>query len=395
MSEAAVFDALARTLADAHQRFGESAFTNRRRLIGLLADHVPEAKREIRAVGSALDEGVPARLGGSERHLVGMEIDRLAERLESSIGLRLDIARPVVRAFAFALGRGPLPSVYVASTPVPAPTPTPVAQGDWAGVSEPGGGSYQPQGFQGPNPPPAPVSQPEASNTFTIAGKTYPKPVVYLTIAGIAAAVGLTTWLDGGDNPGPGPTSTPVISSTPNGPTPTPPPAPPPSSSGATTGTADTGYAEETRDFGVSAKSTLETEVANPTPLQIPAGRRVTTGEVQRIMAADPDTVLIDVLDNPHSVTIRGAKFIPGIGSGGDTNDAIQAATVRTLATASGNDRTRKLIFFCMGARCWESYNAVLRAAAAGYSNIYWYRGGLASWQEAGLPMGETPAAIR
>ena len=60
MSAVATFDALARVLAEAQQRFGEAAFRDRRRLIGLLADHVPEAKREIRAVGTAVDEGVPA-----------------------------------------------------------------------------------------------------------------------------------------------------------------------------------------------------------------------------------------------------------------------------------------------------------------------------------------------
>ena len=33
----------------------------------------------------------------------------------------------------------------------------------------------------------------------------------------------------------------------------------------------------------------------------------------------------------------------------------------------------------------------MLRANAAGYSQLYWYRGGLASWQEAGLPMAPLP----
>ena len=52
----------------------------------------------------------------------------------------------------------------------------------------------------------------------------------------------------------------------------------------------------------------------------------------------------------------------------------------------------RPLVFFCAGAHCWESYNAVLRADAAQFRNLYWYRGGLASWQAANLPMEQTPA---
>ena len=45
------------------------------------------------------------------------------------------------------------------------------------------------------------------------------------------------------------------------------------------------------------------------------------------------------------------------------------------------------MVFFCQGAHCWESYNASLRAIDLGYTNVYWYRGGLSSWQEAGLPV--------
>jgi len=39
------------------------------------------------------------------------------------------------------------------------------------------------------------------------------------------------------------------------------------------------------------------------------------------------------------------------------------------------------------GAECWESYNAALRALRLGYREVYWYRGGVASWQAAGLPL--------
>ncbi|MFZ4122564.1 MAG: rhodanese-like domain-containing protein [Caulobacterales bacterium] len=43
------------------------------------------------------------------------------------------------------------------------------------------------------------------------------------------------------------------------------------------------------------------------------------------------------------------------------------------------------------GAACWESYNAVLRAQAAGFTRVYWYRGGLRSWEEAQLPLQSVP----
>jgi rhodanese-related sulfurtransferase len=45
------------------------------------------------------------------------------------------------------------------------------------------------------------------------------------------------------------------------------------------------------------------------------------------------------------------------------------------------------IVFFCEGVGCWESYNAALRAEKMGFTRVYWYRGGLDAWKEAGLPM--------
>lgn len=191
MSSPPVFDAIAQTLADAHARFGASAFTDRRRLIGLLADHVPDARREIRAVGTAIDEGVPAALIASERHLIGMEMDRQAERLDATTGLRIDIARPVVRGFAYAIGLGPLPSIYVASVPVPPPAPPPA-------------------------PPPPPVSNRPAhqpatpipttvqdggsvdEDVFVFAGRTIPRKQAYLGAGGLLLVLAALQLLGGG-----------------------------------------------------------------------------------------------------------------------------------------------------------------------------------------------------
>jgi rhodanese-related sulfurtransferase len=49
-------------------------------------------------------------------------------------------------------------------------------------------------------------------------------------------------------------------------------------------------------------------------------------------------------------------------------------------------DRNMPLVIFCDSTVCWQSYNAALRAASAGYVNVYWYRGGVEAWRAAGLP---------
>lgn len=242
-----------------------------------------------------------------------------------------------------------------------------------------------------PAPPPAPVPgppQPAAPPPLAIltdpaaAAATAPNRGRGVIIGLVAAAV-----LVGGlyvlTRPAPLPPPH-VNDFTPVPPPPAPTPTPPP--------VQQRGYADELTDFGVAPKSELEANVGSPTPLAIPVGVRVTTDEVQRL-TADNRAVLVDVLATPHGETLPGAFFMPAGGTSGSFYDDNQTQFARQLSQATGGDTSRPLIFFCQGANCWESYNAALRANAAGYRQIYWYRGGLAAWQEAGLAMQSLPAA--
>ena len=383
MSTAAEYDALAEALRDLALRLGVSAFVDRRRLISLLSDRLPEARREIRLVGTAIDEGVPAALAGAERHLAGMEMDRQTSRLEAGAGLRPDLAKSIVRAFAYALDLGPLPSVYQDWTAAPSPAPVAPAPGsDWAGISTPvapapGHSTYAPpqqprtgywlqQGLTPAQPPPATGFRLDQNHLLGLAA---------------AAAIGFGAWQllsagDGGQENDP-------VANTQQG---------EPAEKGEPTQKAEPAQSErnfagELDDLGVAAKATLESNVGSPTPLQIPVGRRITTDALQQLLARDSSTLLIDVLDSPHQETIRNAAYLPAAGMPGTLDDRQQSVTAAELSRLVAGKPERPLVFFCMGARCWESYNAVLRANAAGYRNLFWYRGGLASWSAAGLPM--------
>jgi PQQ-dependent catabolism-associated CXXCW motif protein len=68
----------------------------------------------------------------------------------------------------------------------------------------------------------------------------------------------------------------------------------------------------------------------------------------------------------------------------------VQSVLTQLLAKLTGGDKARALVFICASSQCWLSYNAALRAAAAGYEKIYWYRGGIAAWMAAGLPTSKT-----
>ncbi len=138
----AVYDKLAKVLRDVAERFPEDGFTKHQRLRGLLSDHLPDAEREIRIALDAVDEGVVEVIRDTPDAERGLQIDRLVSRLDTSRGIREDIARQIVQAFAFALGKGGLPStVGVAMPRVPEPSG---GGDDWVGVSEAVGGNQTP-----------------------------------------------------------------------------------------------------------------------------------------------------------------------------------------------------------------------------------------------------------
>ncbi|TVR96440.1 MAG: hypothetical protein EA418_05500 [Wenzhouxiangellaceae bacterium] len=136
----------------------------------------------------------------------------------------------------------------------------------------------------------------------------------------------------------------------------------------------------ELQELGVPAQSSLKQgELGGPTPTSIPGGRVITTPE------------LLQLLNNPHS----GAVVFDVLGShqrlpnaidavaasaGGSFNDRTQQQFVRQLEHASGGRRDVPLVFYCSSIQCWMSYNAALRAINAGYTQVYWYRGGLQAW---------------
>jgi PQQ-dependent catabolism-associated CXXCW motif protein len=76
-----------------------------------------------------------------------------------------------------------------------------------------------------------------------------------------------------------------------------------------------------------------------------------------------------------------------GAGLGGTFEDAIQDRLKERLAQLTGGDTNKAVVFYCLSAECWLSYNAVLRAAQLGYRNLYWYRGGIHAWEAAGAAL--------
>ncbi|MEM7074639.1 MAG: rhodanese-like domain-containing protein [Pseudomonadota bacterium] len=144
--------------------------------------------------------------------------------------------------------------------------------------------------------------------------------------------------------------------------------------------------AYETRDFGVPPQNTLrQGQFHGPTPVAIPGANLVTTNALVDAFNQNIPVVLIDVLGNDYS--LPGTYTAPALASPGSFADHTQQQAAIWLHQISGGRADTPIVVFCSDPMCWLSYNAALRTVAAGYTNVYWYRGGLNAWQMAGLPL--------
>jgi PQQ-dependent catabolism-associated CXXCW motif protein len=145
-------------------------------------------------------------------------------------------------------------------------------------------------------------------------------------------------------------------------------------------------YADEDRSWGVAPPPGYRAgNYHAPTPDSLPGARVLRTTELQALLEQEPRPMLIDVLSGPTHRTLPGAIWLHN-GGLGDYDAAEDKRFLDTVAKLAGHDKERALVFFCSGSRCWLSYNAALRAVRGGYANVFWYRGGIDAWREAGLP---------
>jgi len=139
-----------------------------------------------------------------------------------------------------------------------------------------------------------------------------------------------------------------------------------------------------------------------PVPATLKGARVLTTDEAEAIWRAGK-AAFIDVLPHPPKPqnlppgtiwretprrNIPGSMWLPDTGYG-----ALAAVTEdylkRGLERASGGDRGKLLVFYCL-ADCWMSWNAAKRALSFGYTNVAWYPDGTDGWTLMDLPVAES-----
>ena len=159
-------------------------------------------------------------------------------------------------------------------------------------------------------------------------------------------------------------------------------------------GTVDQLTQAERKDYGVQPTRQLHGQMHGPTPASIPGGQVITTqGLVQLAQSNQVPFIVFDTLGGPEA--LPGAVPAVWASQPGSFSDQVQRQLVQTLQQRTGGRKEIPLVFYCASDQCWMSYNAALRAINAGYTNVLWYRGGIAAWKAAGLPTQQGHTAMQ
>lgn len=146
-------------------------------------------------------------------------------------------------------------------------------------------------------------------------------------------------------------------------------------------------YGTEMKDWSVARTTALRTkEYHAHTPVTHPLAGTITTKDLHEQIIGPEPPVLIDVLGGKDHHSLPGAVWLKDAGRGDDGVENADARLRAKLEELTNGDRRRSVVFFCLSAECWLSYNAVLRTVGLGYENVHWYRGGIDAWKKAKLP---------
>ena len=137
-------------------------------------------------------------------------------------------------------------------------------------------------------------------------------------------------------------------------------------------------------------RETLRTDAVRlPTPASLEGVEVIDTAQLLQRLRSEAPPIVFDV-------AAEGERMIPGalhIVNGGRAvadaqADAALEKRFQALLRAAGAFSVRQpaLVFYGEGPNTWWAFNAALRAVAAGYPKVLWYRGGLEAWQRASMP---------
>lgn len=123
--------------------------------------------------------------------------------------------------------------------------------------------------------------------------------------------------------------------------------------------------------------STAETSESYTSPESIDGAQKIEAEKLIRLVNQDEARIIID----SRISSDRKLGYIPGSISLPDTKTSCES-----LAGLIPQ-KSDPVVFYCNGPKCRRSDNAVVIAADCGYTNIYWFRGGIEAWRTNNYPI--------
>ena len=124
----------------------------------------------------------------------------------------------------------------------------------------------------------------------------------------------------------------------------------------------------------------------NTTPTALPGAKVISAAEAQALIAqgmAVYDVRVEEEFEKAHIPGARSVAYKEGSAKEVDFDRADDQFALYKLP----KDKNTPFIMYCDGTICWKSYKSAVMAMEAGHKNVYWFRGGLPEWKEAGLPI--------
>lgn len=110
-------------------------------------------------------------------------------------------------------------------------------------------------------------------------------------------------------------------------------------------------------------------------PEQVPGTTVITAAEAKALF--DNGVIFIDV----RSPRLHGRRHIPGAVH----LDLKDMYDENSLARVANKDQP--LVIYCSGIKCSRSSRASAEAVSWGYEMVYYFRGGIVEWRDAGYPV--------
>jgi TolB-like protein/DNA-binding winged helix-turn-helix (wHTH) protein len=139
-------------------------------------------------------------------------------------------------------------------------------------------------------------------------------------------------------------------------------------------------------DFGVASDDVLHEYLEGKTPMAAPGVTTVSMEQLATMLENDRPLVIDTMLYSWYR-SVPGAIGLNFHGhTHGTFTDAVQQRLEQKLRTLTGGDLAKPIVAMTFNVAQFDGYNLALRIRHAGYTNVYWYRGGREAWEVAGKP---------